>query len=89
MYFEGRADRIALWIVCWESRWGEMQLSRMTTRFLTQQLMNDRDKEQQIWGQARGRNQDFYWSNKNILFEYAKKKKEKIECNHLVDRKKM
>lgn len=31
----------------------------------------------------------FTWSNKNILFEYAKKKKEKIECNHLVDRKKM
>ena len=32
-----------------------MQHSRMTTRFLTQQLMNDRDKEQQIWGQARRR----------------------------------
>ena len=33
----------------------------------------------------------FTWSNKNILFEYAKKKKKKakIECNHLVDRKKI
>ena len=89
MYFEGRADRIALWIVCWESRWGEMQLSRMTTRFLTQQLMNDRDKEQQIWGQARGRNQDFYSHGQIKIFSLNMQKKEKIECNHLVDRKKI
>lgn len=34
MYFEGRADRTTLWIVCWERGLGEMQYSRVTSRFL-------------------------------------------------------